>query len=759
MKKFIKKYSTQIIVTILTTIFLELLLIFSLGIYPFKNGSILVCDLYYEYVPFYNHIRDAILNGKSIFNSFSFTMGQSMVGIISYYCLSPLNLLLLFSNLNNITYFIKILFIIKIVLCALSMSIYLNNKTSKINNIIFSLIFALTTYNLKYGFNIMWLDVIYMLPLTILGLEKMIDGKSSKLYIACLTLMIFSNFYISFSACIFIFIYFLFYSLVNKKLSFKLLYRFIISSIIPVLLTAFMLIPTIYNMRNGKLIEAVSGYDKLVLYNPLNMIYNVAPGETAGHILNDLPYFYSTTLILILFINYLFNSEISSREKILSFGIILFIVFATLFAPLDLLFHCFKVPNSLYYRYIYILSFFLISIVSKNKIKVSYFALIPILLFSIWALSIELSVKMIIFVTLMLVYFFALKSELKYFVVIILFAELFYSSFINIKTLNGYGSYDDVQEYGKLLKEYYPKENEFYRIEVNEPITKNDSFILNYYGIDSFSPTITNTSKIFLKNYLLYAEQHSLNYVYQNRFILDPYFLGVKYELTDNKVVENKNYLPLIVKTNSFDYFKPTNDLIINSNNLYRMINGEYLFKEIDYDIDCIKNNMIISKSCKINYQKKDNYSYYLHLYVKSGNLFEDKPYVENTYIIDIDETFDFDYDNIYIDSAKLYEFNESNIKNQSIDFEIFKDNYIKLNVEKGSYLMMVPYDDSWHIRVNGKEIKKIEVLDSLIGFETDGGVVEIEFIPQGLFLGILISGITSLSIFAYCFRKRAGEL
>ncbi len=758
MKKYIKKYSTQIIVTILTIVFLELLLIFSLGIYPFKNGSILVCDLYYEYVPFYNHIRDAILNGKSIFNSFSFTMGQSMVGIISYYCLSPLNLLLLFSNLNNITYFIKILFIIKIVLCALTMSIYLNNKTNKVNNIIFSLIFAFTTYNLKYGFNIMWLDVIYMLPLAILGLEKMIEGKSSKLYIASLTLMIFSNFYLSFSACIFIFIYFLFYSLIKKKLNLKLFYKFALSSILPVLLTAFMLVPTIYNMLDGKIIEAVSGYDKLILYNPLNLIYNIAPGATAGHILNDLPYFYATTLVLILFINYLFDSEVSVREKVLSFGIVLFILFATLFEPLDLLFHCFKVPNSLYYRYIYILPFFLISIVSRNKVKPNWFALIPITILSIWALSIELSVKMVIFATLMLVYFFALKAELKYFVVLILCAELFYSSFISIKTLNGYGSYEDVQKYGELLKEYYPKENEFYRIEVNEPITKNDSFILSYYGLDSFSPTITNTSKIFLKNYLLYAEQQSLNYVYQNRFILDPYFLGVKYELTDNKVVENKNYLPLVVKTNNLDYFEPTNELIVNSNNLYKMINGEYIFKEVDYDIDCIKNNLIINKTCNIKYQKKDGYSYYLAIYVKSGDLYEHKPYIENTNIIEIDETFNFDYDNIYIESAKLYEFDETNIKNQTMDFEVFKENYMRFNADKGTYLMMIPYDDSWHITINGKEVKKIEVLDSLIGFETDGGVVEVEFIPQGLLLGILISGITSLSIFAYWFRKKVGE-
>ena len=80
---------------------------------------------------------------------------------------------------------------------------------------------------------------------------------------------------------------------------------------------------------------------------------------------------------------------------------------------------------------------------------------------------------------------------------------------------------------------------------------------------------------------------------------------------------------------------------------------------------------------------------------------------------------------------------------------------YMQFNVDKGLYVTTIPYDDSWHIRVNGKEIKKIKVLDSLIGFETDGGIVEIEFIPKGLIAGMIISGITLSTIIVYLVRKR----
>ena len=102
MKNFVKKYNVQIIATVGAILFLELSFIIGPKIYPFEKADLLVSDLYYVYAPIFNYIRDAIFSGRGIFNSFSFTMGQSMIGNLAYYCMSPLNLLLLFSNIDNI---------------------------------------------------------------------------------------------------------------------------------------------------------------------------------------------------------------------------------------------------------------------------------------------------------------------------------------------------------------------------------------------------------------------------------------------------------------------------------------------------------------------------------------------------------------------------------------------------------------------------------------------------------------------------------
>ena len=755
MKNFIKKYITQILVVCAVLLFLELTFAIVLNYVPFKKANLLISDLYYVYTPFFYYMRNVLLTGRSLFNSFSFSLGQSMIGIIAYFCLSPLNLIFLFSKLNNIDYFVKILFFLKIILCGLNMSIYLNEKTDKFYNVIFSTIFALITFNLKYAFNLMWLDVIFMLPLVILGLEKMIEGKSNKLYVITLAIMIFTNFYIAFGACLFVIIYFFYYSLIKNKLTFKLFWKFVYSSLIAALLDAFMLLPTIYNMLDGKALNAANTYGKLFLYNPRDVIYNFTPGGTAGHVLNDLPYFYSSTLVLVLFVNYLFNDNISYKEKWLSFFIVIFMIFATLLGPIDLIFHCFRVPNSLYYRYIYILPFFLISTVTRSKIKISWLSLIPIALIITWALLVEFSVKMIIFAALMILYFVMIKTKLKFILLFLVVFELFYNSMSCLEMYNGFENYDIFAKYDNLLEGYYPKENEFYRIEVENPITFNDSFILGYYGLDSFTPTISHGAQIFLKDYLLMARKSNLNYVYQNRFVLDPYFLNVKYELVDDEVKENEYLLPLIIKTDNFDYFKPTELLIENANNLYKMINGEYLFKEIDFEIDCIKNNVVVNKHCNVSYEHKDGYSYYVEIYTKYGRVIYGDDYLEDNTIFEIDDSFDLDYEDITVEIIKLYEYDKNIIKTQENNFEVFRDEYMRLKVDKGLYIMTVPYDESWHVRINGKEVEKIKVLDSLIGFEVEEGTLEIEFIPQGLIPGMIISVLTSSIIFVYYIRKR----
>ena len=67
-----------------------------------------------------------------------------------------------------------------------------------------------------------------------------------------------------------------------------------------------------------------------------------------------------------------------------------------------------------------------------------------------------------------------------------------------------------------------------------------------------------------------------------------------------------------------------------------------------------------------------------------------------------------------------------------------------------------IPYDEGWHIKINGKETKAFKNLDSLLAFEIPKGNLEVElsFIPKGYILGLTISFITFDLLVAIYVRK-----
>ena len=53
-----------------------------------------------------------------------------------------------------------------------------------------------------------------------------------------------------------------------------------------------------------------------------------------------------------------------------------------------------------------------------------------------------------------------------------------------------------------------------------------------------------------------------------------------------------------------------------------------------------------------------------------------------------------------------------------------------------------IPYDDSWHVYENGKEIKKEKLIGTFLGLDLGVGEHELEFkyVPEGFYLGLIIT-------------------
>lgn len=156
-----------------------------LGVAPFGAKSILVTDLHTQYVQFYTYLYDVFKNGKSIFYSWEGGMGLNFIGVFAYYLASPFSLLILLFDRSHIPEAIMLMTLLKTGLAGFTMTYYLSNmmKRREIAITLFSTFYALMSFVTVYSFCVMWLDAIYLLPLIMLGIEKLVTEKMGVIHI------------------------------------------------------------------------------------------------------------------------------------------------------------------------------------------------------------------------------------------------------------------------------------------------------------------------------------------------------------------------------------------------------------------------------------------------------------------------------------------------------------------------------------------------------------------------------------------------
>ena len=217
--------------------------------------SVIKGDVYAQFFPLLKYLKGLSNGTNSIFYSFYKNLGGTMFGTFFYYLSSPFNIFVKFVKDDNLPLFFMWLAIIKMSLCSLSMCLFMTYKhnTSNIFIVFFSVLYGLMGYNINFFVNIMWLDVVFMAPIVLLGLDKMINGKSPFLYIISFFLSILFNYYISYMLCFFCVIYFVYeislkdISIMEKKYVIK---NFLVISILTGLMCSFFLIPCLFESRN-----------------------------------------------------------------------------------------------------------------------------------------------------------------------------------------------------------------------------------------------------------------------------------------------------------------------------------------------------------------------------------------------------------------------------------------------------------------------------------------------------------------------------
>ncbi|MCC8016961.1 MAG: YfhO family protein [Clostridiales bacterium] len=311
--------------------------------FPFGDTTVLRMDLYHQYGPLFSELFDRVTNGESFLYSWTSGGGSSFLGNYFNYLSSPFTVILFLFDRKDMPLAITAIVAVKCIVSSGTFTFYLRKSLNRHSSAsaAFGVFYAFCAYFLAYFWNVMWLDGMIILPLTVLGIENIINKGKCRLYIFSLIYILFANYYIGYMICIFSVIYFLAHYLISEntsvdakaktphveKLSLKKIYnnrfinrgiKFAFSSLIAGVLCAFFLLPVYFILTGSSATSDNTPNGFETYFSLFDFIEtHFAALETTIRSSGDdvLPNVYCSSLTLLLVPLFMLNKEIKFREK------------------------------------------------------------------------------------------------------------------------------------------------------------------------------------------------------------------------------------------------------------------------------------------------------------------------------------------------------------------------------------------------------------------------------------------------------------
>ncbi len=349
------------------------------GMWPMGEKTGMIVDMHHQYAPLMSGLRDAILGGDLSTYSFEVGMGANYISLFGYYLASPLNLLLLIFPERLLAEGILFITLLKNAvtggLFALCVQTIFRRKGLCVPLV--SVMYSMMMYLLAYSWNIMWLDVVMVLPLVILGFERLMSTGKYLTYVLSLAYCLYANYYIAFMLCIFLVVYYVAYVLRSPRngaqvaVSFG---RFAGFSVLGAGLTAFLLIPVYLALQS----TSAAGADLPDLNSSVDIfrligrhLAGVTPTIRSG----NLPNMYCGVLTAFCVPLFALNKGISRRRRAVYMALWLVLSLSFLINWTDLAWHGLHSPNDLPYRFSFVYSFFLLLMAFETLVKLKHIEL------------------------------------------------------------------------------------------------------------------------------------------------------------------------------------------------------------------------------------------------------------------------------------------------------------------------------------------------------------------------------------------------
>ena len=568
-------------------VILMLLAFLVMGIYPAGENQIAVIDMYHQYVPFLGELQSKLQSGGSLFYTWNGAGGSNFWNLLAYYGASPLNLILVLFPKKFLMEGVTLILLLKIGLAGSMMAVYLraivwekDKRSADISLVGFATLYALCSYVMAYYWCIMWMDAVALLPLCILGLHKILDGRSGVFYTVCLALVVFINYYMAIMVCIFILFYYpvLYFIKVQGESAghfFKTTGRAVGYSLLGVLMSAVMLLPTWMSMQSTYYISADMP-EKTELYNDLLDILNQMLPNAELTYREGLPNLYCGMFVVILLVFYWISRTIPLREKLLNGAFLVFLIFSLNINKLDFIWHGFHFPNQLPYRYTFMICFLLIAMAYQvfqrvDEIRVNHLWILLAAGGGYYLLAQKILTEHIkdldlfvysglawlaLYVAILLLYKKGRlpKNLLLILTVILLTCEMASNTCTSIDqvgTTQRSNYYANETDIAKLVKKTEGTDDRFGRTEMNDNYILNCPAMYHYKGISQFSSSLNANATALMEHIGVEGAPDKNRFNYNQTDPVTNAMLNIRYLIGKNLPIDDSDFKQIAKSGNS----------------------------------------------------------------------------------------------------------------------------------------------------------------------------------------------------------------
>jgi len=540
------------------------------GMYPFGDKSVLIMDMSNQYVEFFAGLRNIVFGGQSLLYSWNKSFGGNFIGLFAYYLSSPLSFITLLFPARNLQEALLVVNILKIGLAGLTFSLFLKHvfKKKDISIVIFSLLYALMSYNIVYSMCLMWLDGVIWLPVILIGVEKIIKDGRFTLFTVSLALMFMSNYYISYPVGLFTFIYFLYRSFNTDNFGIKAFIKksFVFAGgvLLSAACSAWLLVPAFFDLMQGKIGGSNYKPDFIINFDFHDILSKLFVGSYDSITNNGLPSIFCGILIILLLGFYLASGEIRLKEKISSIIVIAILLLSFYFTKVDMAWHVFQYPNWFPYRYAFLFSFFIIMLAYRGflgikSLKPAFFAAtLAVMALAMSALIYFVAtagyeylknksiILTIIFAAAYIIMLAAVRWKgtrtvwaviLSLLLLIMSSVEMYFNTEMLVRGLDNQFYFNDREAYVNFRDELIPlienvknSDKGFYRMEKTFERSKNDSIGLGYNAITHYSSTYNDNVNTLTRK-LGFLQGHFWSSYFGSTIVTDSLF-AVKYVMS-----------------------------------------------------------------------------------------------------------------------------------------------------------------------------------------------------------------------------------